>query len=157
MPASSPRFAPRTRISSVPFDPSIPDDWQLSGVADAPELCAAIGRNFVPGVDVVLAFDAAGWMELVVPLGVDEPLEGCVDLVAQVVDRGSLLVVVSNRTHQVPADRPGDELVYEEIRGAALAHDVVLLDWFVIAGTKAFSLAEFAPSGPGWDQFRPNG
>ena len=44
-------------------------------------------------------------------------------------------------SHEVPADRPDDELVWEEMVGVAQANDLILWDWWVVWGTKAFSLA----------------
>jgi hypothetical protein len=60
---------------------------------------------------------------------------------------------VSNRTGEVPADRPDDELVWEEMVGATSTRRVLLLDWWILWGQKAFSAAEFAPSGPGWTRY----
>ncbi len=155
MSTSPRRHARAARVRPEPSDPWVDTGWRLTGPDDGPALCAVVARRLEPGIDVVLGFDPAGWLELVVPLAPDEPLAACVDLLAQSVDREWSLIVVSNRTGEFPADRPGDELVYEEMRGAVLAHDVVLLDWFVVWGTKAFSLAEFAPSGHGWHHRAP--
>lgn len=64
-------------------------------------------------------------------------------------DARSIFLAV-NRTGQAPADRPDDELTWLELRGQATAADLVLLDWFVVWGTKAFSIAEHAPAPAAW-------
>jgi hypothetical protein len=58
--------------------------------------------------------------------------------------------LVSVRNGQRPADRPGDEerwcVLVELARDAGIA----LLDWFVVTGTVAFSVAEHAAVPAGW-------
>lgn len=125
-------------------------EWKLSGPSAGPELCAVLASRIRPGAELILLFDEDGTLDITFPVPLGVPLPSVVDSVTQVADQGWSLVIVSNRTGEVPADRPGDELVYEEVRGAALARGVQLLDWYVIWDTKAFSVAEFAPSGPGW-------
>jgi len=103
-----------------------------------------------PGVDVVVAFDRKGVFVLWVPLDRNSVLAEVVELIASVASPGERLMLISNRTGQGCADRPDDELVWEEMVGMARANDIVLLDWFVTWGTKAFSLAEFAPTPAAW-------
>ena len=85
-----------------------------------------------------------------IPMEPDSPLPEVVALIASIALPGERLMLVSNRTGQYCADRPTDELEWEEMVGVARANGIVLLDWFVTYGTKAFSLAEFAPTPAGW-------
>ena len=117
---------------------------------DALPLVAALSVRTDPGVDVVLAFDRRGVLVAGLPMEPNCSLPMVVALIAGVAAPGERLMLVSNRTGQQCADRPDDELVWEEMVGVARAHDIVLLDWWVTWGTKAFSLAEFAPTPAAW-------
>lgn len=117
---------------------------------DALGVVSLLARTSPPGVDVVVGLDRRRRIQLVLPMEPDSPLPEVLDLLAQHCRRGEALLVVSNRTGQDPADRPDDELVWEEMLGTAASYGVVLLDWWVAWGTKAFSVAEFAPSPARW-------
>ncbi len=117
---------------------------------DALPLVAALSARTDPGVDVVLAFDRTGVLVAGLPMELNCSLPRVVALIAGVAAPGERLMLVSNRTGQFCADRPDDELLWEEMVGVAQAHDIVLLDWWVTWGTKAFSLAEFAPTPAAW-------
>jgi hypothetical protein len=60
------------------------------------------------------------------------------------------VLLLSDRSEEVMADRPDDELVWEELVGQATAAGLVLLDWWVLFGTQAFSIAEHAPTPAAW-------
>ena len=60
------------------------------------------------------------------------------------------LVLVTDRTGEVPADRPDDELLWMELHANAAEGATQLMDWFVTSGRYAFSVAEFAPIPAGW-------
>jgi len=83
------------------------------------------------------------------------PLPEVVELCAGCLVRGAALLILSNRTGEVPADRPGDELLWEELSGIATSQGIHLLDWFVFSGQWTFSATEHSPSGDGWSSFRP--
>jgi hypothetical protein len=117
---------------------------------DAIPLVAALSARTDSGVDVVLAFDEGGVLVAGIPMEPNCPLPQVVALIAAVAAPGERLMLVSNRTGQYCADRPDDELVWEEMAGIARANNIVLLDWWVTWGTKAFSLAEFAPTPAAW-------
>ena len=55
-----------------------------------------------------------------------------------------------DRTGEVPADRPDDELMWRELRELATTKELCLLDVFVVWGTRAFSIAEHAPLPAQW-------
>ena len=117
---------------------------------DALPFVAVLSTRIEPGVDAVVAFDKKGTFVLWVPLDPNSSLPGVVELIASVALPGERLMLVSNRTGQACADRPDDELVWEEMVGIARANNIVLLDWFVTWETTAFSLAEFAPTSAAW-------
>lgn len=117
---------------------------------DALPFVALLSTRLDPGVDAVLAFDKRGRFVLWIPLDPDSSLPAVVELIASIAERGERLMLVSNRTGQPCADRPDDELVWEEMCGIARANHIVLLDWFVTWNTTAFSLAEFAPTPAAW-------
>ena len=118
--------------------------------ADAMPIIASLGRILDPGDSAVVAFDEENELTLVVEVDPDESVAECVGLLAGVALPGEHILVVSNRSGQVPADRPDDELVWEEMVDVARANDVILWDWWVVWGTKAFSLAEFALTPAAW-------
>ena len=62
----------------------------------------------------------------------------------------SAMVLFTDRTGEVPADRPDDELTWMELSAHAEAAGVSLLDWIVVWGRYAFSVAQFAPSPARW-------
>jgi hypothetical protein len=117
---------------------------------DALQIVAAIARRSSPGIDWVLGLRRDRTFQVAFPVDADPRLPELVALVAGVALPGEALLVVSDRSGEAIADRPDDELTWEEMVGAATAVDVVLLDWFVVWGTRAFSIAEFAPTPAGW-------
>jgi hypothetical protein len=61
------------------------------------------------------------------------------------------LLLLTDRSGETPLDRPGDELLWQELHAAAATRGTTLLDWFVLADQRwAFSVAEFAPTPAGW-------
>ncbi len=60
------------------------------------------------------------------------------------------LLLISDRTGELPADRPDDELLWIELVQIAKNQNITLYDWFVTWGLKAFSVAEFAPLPAQW-------
>jgi hypothetical protein len=60
------------------------------------------------------------------------------------------LFLVTDRTGEVPADRPDDELLWMELVELAATDGLILRDWYIVSGTFAFSVAEFAPRPAQW-------
>jgi hypothetical protein len=60
------------------------------------------------------------------------------------------MVLISDRSGSESADRPNDELLWMELVELAEDWDIVLLDWFVLAGRYSFSVAEYAPIPAQW-------
>jgi hypothetical protein len=61
------------------------------------------------------------------------------------------LMLVSDRTGQVPLDKPGDELRWQELVANAAEGGVTLYDWFIVADRRfAYSLPQYAPTPPQW-------
>ena len=122
---------------------------------DALELVKAATSRVPAGVDLVVLLEPdGGWIDAF-PMEPGSPLPEVVEMCASRLVVGAALVIVSNRTGEVPADRPGDELLWEELSGTATSHGIHLLDWFVFSGQWAFSVTEHSPSGDGWSSFRP--
>lgn len=119
--------------------------------ADALPIVAFLGRRTPPGTDSLVLADRRGRVVTMFTIEPGTPLTAMVGLVASHLAHGERMLLVSNRTGEQPADRPDDELVWEELQGIARANDVVLLDWFITVDTFAFSLAEFAPSPAQWE------
>jgi hypothetical protein len=65
-------------------------------------------------------------------------------------DEVDAVFIAVDRTGEIPADRPHDELLWMELVELASLQDVLLLDWFVVFGTKCYSVAEFAPIPAQW-------
>jgi hypothetical protein len=131
-------------------DTNDPERLVLRTREDVLPLLAVIAARSQPRTNWVLAMTRERNVELILPLAFDEGMPSTIGLLAAAALPGEAILVVSDRSGEVPADRPDDELIWEEMRGAAAAHDVVLIDWYVVWNTTAFSIAEFAPSGPGW-------
>lgn len=115
-------------------------------------LAAASARRHPRGAHLFVGLDRARQVRLFLPMEPSTPLAQTVAMLGELFLPGEALLIVSNRTGEVPADRPDDELVWEEMLGAARSRRVVLLDWWILWGQKLFSAAEFSPSGPGWTQ-----
>jgi hypothetical protein len=87
---------------------------------------------------------------LVVEDGADLLVE-VLELVCTIDDWGaSGLFIITDRSGEVSADRSDDELVWMELADLAATAGVTLLDWFVVFGTTAFLIAEFAPVPAQW-------
>lgn len=73
------------------------------------------------------------------------------ELVFTIDDSGaSSLFIITDRSGEVSADRPDDELVWMELVDLAATAGFALLDWFVVYGTMTFSVPEFAPLPAQW-------
>lgn len=132
--------------------------WQLIGPHDGAEMGVTIAVCLPSGTTAVLAFDERGmWDERATVPPPHVSLAEAIDAFSQLTDAGWSIIVVSNRSDQSAPDRPDDEFVYEEMRGVAQTRDILLLDWYIVAGQESWSVAEFTPSGAGWDAFRRRG
>jgi hypothetical protein len=60
------------------------------------------------------------------------------------------MFLVTDRTDEVCADQPDDELTWMELVELADSFDIALLDWFVISGRYAYSVSEHAPIPAQW-------
>ena len=60
------------------------------------------------------------------------------------------VLLLSDRTGQPLGDRPDDELVWEELVEHADELGLRLLDWWVLFGDEAFSVAERCPTPAAW-------
>jgi hypothetical protein len=139
------------RIEHEPIS-VLQEEVSLRNRDDALNLIAGISRHAPPGcltmvfigrdhrfVDMLPVSDGGDNVRSVVELGCS---------IAPVAATGLLLV--SNRTGEVPADRPDDELLWLELVQLANEQRITLYDWYVTCGTKAFSVAEFAPVPAQW-------
>jgi hypothetical protein len=120
---------------------------------DGLQFAAASWRKQPAGAHLVIGADDDARVRLILGVEPDTPLPQLVESLAAVALPGEALWILSNRRGEVPADRPDDEIVWEEMRGAADAHRIQLLDWMISAGRFAFSAAEHAPSPAGWAEW----
>jgi hypothetical protein len=125
--------------------------FRLRGPGEAQHVVAMLVDRLESGSTMVLIFDAARWYLDGFVAAPSLLLTEVVDAVAQHLQPGDGVMLVSNRTGEEPADRPDDELVWEELVGTAAARGVGLLDWWVLWGTTAFSIAEHAPTPASYD------
>jgi hypothetical protein len=119
---------------------------------DALRMAAAVSQRERPGSATLVFLDRNRELVdiLVVEDGGDHLVE-VLELVFTIDDRGAAgLFIITDRSGEVPADRPDDELVWMELVDLAATAGITLLDWFVVFGTKAFSVAEFAPLPAQW-------
>ncbi len=119
---------------------------------DAMEMVAAIARRTCCG-DVAAVFlnDGGEIVELFLFAEGAEHLDELVYITCSPDEpEVAQLFLVTDRTGEVPADRPDDELLWMELHANAAEGETRLMDWFVTSGRYAFSVAEFAPIPAGW-------
>jgi hypothetical protein len=127
-------------------------ELEFVDAGSALSLLRAIRRLDRPGsLTLVLVDDDRRLVDFLV---VEDGAEQLVYVVERILEADwpevTALFLVTDRTGEVPADRPDDELVWMELASLASFYDVALLDWFVVWGTTAFSVAEFAPVPAQW-------
>lgn len=130
--------------------------FQLLTQGDALQLVSCISRRSNPG-DVCAVFldDDRRIVELFVTENVDSVDDFLPNFVHVTCSPDETwvtgLMLVSDRTGQVPLDKPGDELRWQELVGNAAEGGVTLYDWFIVADRRwAYSLPQFAPTPPQW-------
>src|SRR4051794_15660139 len=129
------------------------DCFQFQTKADALAFVNCVSRRSNPG-DVCTVFldDDRRIVELFVLEQGETHLADFVDLACSLDEEDVTgLLLVSDRTGQVPIDRPDDELTWQELVGVAADGGVTLYDWWVTAdGRWAYSLPQFAPTPAQW-------
>ena len=115
-------------------------------------MAAAVGQQKLPGSATLVFLDRnRGLVDIRVIEDGGDPLVEVLEMVFTIDDSGaSNLFIITDRSGDVSADRPDDELVWMELVDLAATAGVTLLDWFVVYGTRAFSVAEFAPLPAQW-------
>jgi hypothetical protein len=115
-------------------------------------MAAAVSRQKLPGSATLVLLDRnRGLVDIrVIEDGGDQLVE-VLEMVLTIDDSGaSCLFIITDRSGEVYADRPDDELAWMELVGLAATADITLLDWLVVYGTITFSVAEFAPLPAQW-------
>jgi hypothetical protein len=119
---------------------------------DATDFVAEMARRSSPGTAVAVALDRQ--RRLVDFRPIEDGADHLPDVLRFIVlcgdRRTEQVLLLTDRTGETLADHPDDELLWEELVGLARSLGVHLLDWWVMFGTKAFSVAEFAPTPAGW-------
>jgi len=125
---------------------------RFEGAADALVVAAAVGRQRCPGsATFVFLDDDRRLLDLLVVADGGDQLAHVLDMASELQDdEVESLFVITDRTGEVPADRPDDELVWLELVDLAADRGMTLLDWFVVWDMNAFSVAEFAPRPAQW-------
>jgi NaMN:DMB phosphoribosyltransferase len=123
-----------------------------SSADDAMRMAAAVGQRKLPGsATLVLLNRNRGLVDIRVIEDGGDQLVAVLEMVFTIDDSGaSSLFIITDRSGEVYADRPDDELVWMELVDLAATAGFTLLDWFVVYGTMAFSVAEFAPLPAQW-------
>lgn len=129
-------------------------ELEIRHFTDILDVLTAISRRTGPGDNLAVGFDEGRILTVALPLDLTgATLPDFVRVFCQVWAPREALMLVSNRTGEVPADRPGDEEMWVEMAAQCAAEDVILLDWFILWETHAFSVAEHAASPSGWSQW----
>jgi hypothetical protein len=127
-------------------------DLRFRSTADALPVARALWKQRLPGSAAVILLDDA--QRLVDLLCVVDGGDHLPDIVAMLcgaqIPNVTGLLLLSDRTGEVPADRSDDELTWMEIAALAAEHDVTVYDWLVLSDRWAFSVAEFAPVPAQW-------
>jgi hypothetical protein len=117
---------------------------------DALHFIAALARAGLPGAALlVILDDERRLLDLLTVIDGAEHLAELVEF-AWLYAEARYLFLAIDRTGQVPADRPDDELMWLELRALASLKELCLLDLFVVSGSHAFSVAEHAPLPAQW-------
>ena len=125
---------------------------RIRSQADAMQMVGAIARRTNHGDVAAIYLNHDGEVvELFVFTDGAEHLDQLVDITCSPDEpEVAQLVLVTDRTGEVLADRPDDELLWMELHANAAEGATQLMDWFVTSGRYAFSVAEFAPIPAGW-------
>ena len=115
-------------------------------------MAAAVSQRKVPGsATLVLLNRNRELVDIRIVEDGADCLAEVLELVFTIDDSGaSNLFIITDRSGEVSADRPDDELVWMELVDLAATVGITLLDWFVVFGTRSFSVAEFAPLPAQW-------
>ena len=124
----------------------------ISRPSDATELAAAFARRDTEALLLLaLLDDDHNLLELLPLAGTESELPRFFEELAAKPSAVSSVVLITKRPPVFPADRPDDELLWQELVAIAAAGSITLLDWIVIAGDRwAWSVAEFAPTQAAW-------
>ena len=119
---------------------------------DALRMAAAVSQQEQPGSATLVFLNRdRGLVDIRVVEDGGDLLVEVLELVFTIDDSGaSSLFIITDRSGEVSADRPDDELVWMELVDLAATVGITLLDWFVVFGTTTFSVAEFAPRPAQW-------
>jgi hypothetical protein len=119
---------------------------------DARPFVAWLARRSRPGTAIAVMLDRQRRLLDVraVPRAADRP-DHVLGLVATTCHRRAVeVLLLIDRTGQPLGDRPDDELVWEELVEHADELGLHLVDWWVLFGDEAFSVAERCPTPAGW-------
>ncbi len=126
--------------------------FSFGSAEEATSFVAAMARRSEPGMAIAVCLDERRRLLDFRPIvdGADH-----LDDVLRFVQHGGhhrthAVLLLTDRTGESLVDRPDDELLWEELVGQADAAGFDLLDWWVMFGTQAFSVAEFAPTPARW-------
>lgn len=127
-------------------------DLRLHNRQDAMEFVAAVTRRTTSGSATMVFADRRGHVvEMFCVENGGDSLPELVALTCSATDpEEGRLLLITDRTGEVPVDRPDDELTWIELHATAAVGEVDLLDWFVTSSHYAFSVAEFAPIDAAW-------
>jgi hypothetical protein len=90
-------------------------------------------------VDVFVVEDGGSELRTVVSFACESDIADATDI-----------LLVTDRTGEVCADHPDDELTWMELVELAASFDIALVDWFVVSGRYAYSVSEHAPIPAQW-------
>jgi len=127
-------------------------DLRFTSAADAMLVARGLWNQRLPGSAAVILLDEE--RQLVDLLCVVDGGDKLPDIVAMLcsaeMPNVTGLLLLSDRTGEVPADRPDDELTWMELLDLGASSDITVYDWLVISDHWAFSVAEFIPVPAEW-------
>ncbi|MPZ52345.1 MAG: hypothetical protein GEU79_06355 [Acidimicrobiia bacterium] len=131
------------------------DTLRINTMDDVLAVVKVIGRKGAPDETFIAGFDDERCLQVVLPVDLGgNNLAEWIAAIGELTLPGEGLLVVSRRpVGDGPVDRPEDEETWNHMVAACPSDGPVVLDWFVVAGRYAFSLAEFAQAPTGWDRW----
>jgi hypothetical protein len=126
--------------------------YAFDTVDDAAAFVAAVTRCSRPGLALAVCLDPQRQLlDLhAVPGGADDPVAVLHAAAHTCSKRTQAVLLLTDRRGEVLADRPDDEVRWQELVDVADDLGLQLVDWWLLFGDQAWSVAERSPTPARW-------